>query len=72
MLSRYAVAGLAWSGIAACFAVGMSLRYEPRLADVADKSVVWAGLIVLWFGFFVPLIVVLAGLLRQRRRRREA
>ena len=30
--------------VAACFAVGMSLRYEPRLTQVAPGPVVWAVL----------------------------
>jgi Zn-dependent protease len=72
LLSRYAAAGVAWSALAACLAVGMSLRYESRLTDVASEPVVWAVLAVLWVGFFLPVIVVLAGPLRQRRRGREA
>ena len=73
LLNRYAAAGVAWSALAACFAVGMSLRYASRLTEIAGKPVAWAVLIVLWLGFFVPVIVVLVGPLRQqRRRRREA
>jgi Zn-dependent protease len=72
LLSRYAAAGVVWSALAGGLAVGMSLRYESRLAVVADDGIVWAVLIILWFGFFIPLIVVLAGLLRQRKRRLEA
>jgi putative peptide zinc metalloprotease protein len=72
LLGRYAAAGVVWSALAGGLAVGMSLRYESRLAVVAADWIVWAVLIILWFGFFIPLIVVLAGLLRQRRRRLEA
>jgi Zn-dependent protease len=72
LLARYAAAGVAWSALAACLAVGMSLRYESRLTEVASEPVVWAVLAVLWVGFFLPVIVVLAGPLRQRRRAREA
>jgi putative peptide zinc metalloprotease protein len=72
LLGRYAAAGVAWSALAGCFAVGMSLRYESRLADVASAPVVWAVLAVLWIGFFLPVIAVLAGPLRRRRRGREA
>jgi Zn-dependent protease len=72
LLSRYAAAGVAWSALAACLAVGMSLRYESRLTEVASEPVVWAVLAVLWVGFFLPVIVVLAGPLRRRRRGREA
>jgi putative peptide zinc metalloprotease protein len=72
VLQRYAVAAVAWSVVAACFAAGMSLRYETRLADVASGPVVWGVMAVLWLGFFLPVIAVLGGPLRQRRRTREA
>jgi putative peptide zinc metalloprotease protein len=72
MLARYAAAGVAWSALAACFAAGMSLRYRPRLAELAPEPVVWAALAVLWVGFFLPVLVVLAGPLRARRRASEA
>jgi len=72
VLARYAAAGVAWSVVAACFAVGLSLRYETRLADVASAPVVWAVLAVLWVGFFLPVIAVVARPLRARRRSREA
>jgi putative peptide zinc metalloprotease protein len=72
LLTRYAAAGVAWSVLAGCFAAGLSLRYEPRLAEVASEPVVWTVLGVLWVGFFLPVIVVLGRPLRQRRRSREA
>ena len=72
LLARYAAAGVAWSVVAACFAAGLSLRYESRLADVASAPVVWAMLAVLWVGFFLPVIAVVARPLRERRRSREA
>jgi putative peptide zinc metalloprotease protein len=68
LLTRYAAAGVAWSVLAACLAAGMSLRYESRLTQVASQRVVWAVLGLLWVGFFLPVIVVLVGPLRQRRR----
>ena len=71
LLTRYAGAGVAWSVLAGCFAAGLSLRYEPRLAQVASQQVVWTVLGLLWIGFFLPAIVVLGGPLRQRRRSRE-
>ena len=37
-LARYAVFGVVWSAVAACFAVGMSLRYEPHLAQFAPDA----------------------------------
>jgi putative peptide zinc metalloprotease protein len=72
VLARYAVVGLAWSVLAACFAVGMSLRYEPRLAELAPEPVVWAALAAVWVALFLPVILVLGGPLRERRRRQEA
>jgi hypothetical protein len=72
LLTRYAAAGVAWSVLAGCFAAGLSLRYEPRLAEVASEPVVWTILGIQWVGFFLPVIVVLGRPLRQRRRGREA
>jgi Zn-dependent protease len=71
VLARYAAVGVAWSVVAACFAAGLSLRYEPRLAEVASAPVVWGVLAVLWVGFFLPVIAVLGRPLRERRRSRE-
>jgi putative peptide zinc metalloprotease protein len=59
VLARYAVFGVAWSALAACFAAGMSLRYEPRLVQFAPAPAVWALLATLWIAFFLPVIVVL-------------
>ena len=69
LLSRYAVAGLAWSVVTACIAVGMSLRYAPRLEHVASAPAVWATLAVVWIGCFLPVVAVLGGPLRERLRR---
>jgi putative peptide zinc metalloprotease protein len=60
VLVRYAIFGVAWSALAACFAAGMSLRYEPRLVQFAPEPAVWALLAMLWVAFFLPVIVVLA------------
>jgi pSer/pThr/pTyr-binding forkhead associated (FHA) protein/Zn-dependent protease len=72
VLTRYAAAGVAWSVLAGCFAAGLSLRYQSRLEDVASGPVVWSVLAILWVAFFLPVIVVVGGPLRQRRRSREA
>jgi Zn-dependent protease len=72
LLARYAVFGVAWSALAACFAVGMSLRYERQLTELAPEPVVWAALGAVWVGLFVPVIAVLGGPVRERRRSREA
>ena len=59
VLVRYAVFGVAWSAVAACFAAGMSLRYESRLVQLAPEPVVWAAFAMLWVALFLPVIVVL-------------
>ena len=71
-LTRYAAFGAAWSVLAACFAVGMSLRYRPVLDEVAPDTVVWAGLSVVWLGVFLPVLFLLGAPVRERWRRREA
>jgi Zn-dependent protease len=72
VLTRYAVLGLVWSGLAAAFATAMSLRYEDRLAQVAPEPVVWAALAGVWIALFLPVILALGGPVRERRRTREA
>jgi putative peptide zinc metalloprotease protein len=69
-LTRYAAFAAGWSAVAACFAVGMSLRYEPSLAAIAPTPVVWGVLSVVWLGLFLPVLVVLAGPMRARRSAR--
>ena len=72
LLSRYAGLGVVWSALAAGFATVMSLRYEPRLAQLAPEPVVWAGLAGVWIALFLPVILSLAGPMRKRRRAGEA
>jgi len=71
-LARYAVFAAVWSGVAACFAVGMSLRYEPSLMQLAPGPVVWGVMAALGLAFFLPVLVLLGGPARKRRRGREA
>jgi Zn-dependent protease len=71
-LMRYAAFGAVWSVLAACFAVGMSLRYEPVLAEIAPEPVVWAALSTVWLGLFLPVVILLGGPAWVRRRGREA
>jgi hypothetical protein len=68
LLTRYAMAGVAWSVVAASFAVGTSIRYEPRLASLAPAPVVWACMSIVWIALFVPVLVAVVGPLRARRR----
>ncbi len=67
-LTRYAAFSLAWSALAACFAVGLSLRYEPRLAAIAPAPVVWGCMSAVWLALFMPVAVSLIGPIRARRR----
>ena len=71
-LARYALFAAVWSGVAACFAVGMSLRYEPSLMQVAPAPAVWAALATLGVAFFLPVLVLLGTPARKRRRGSEA
>ena len=68
LLTRYAAFALAWSALAACFAVGLSLRYESRLAALAPDSVVWAAMSAVWILLFLPVLAALVGPLWSRRR----
>jgi putative peptide zinc metalloprotease protein len=70
VLARYGVFGLGWSALAASFAIGMSLRYESKFeAAHVPHVVIYPVMATLWVAFFLPVIVVLAGPLRQRARR---
>ena len=70
LLTQYAAFAVAWSAVAACFAVGMSLRYEPQLEALAPGPVVWACMAAVWVALFVPVLVALLPPLRLRRRSR--
>ena len=71
VLARYAVFGVAWSALAACFAVGMSLRYESRLVQVAPEPVVWGALAVV-LGRLLPAGARGAGRAGARAQARQA
>jgi Zn-dependent protease len=68
VLARYSVFGLGWSVVAACFAIGMSLRYEKIFLELAPRAVVYGVMGTLWVAFFLPVIVVLGKPLWQRVR----
>ncbi|MFL5827963.1 MAG: FHA domain-containing protein [Thermoleophilaceae bacterium] len=72
VLVRYSLFGLAWSAVAGLFAIGMSFRYEPRLAAVVPGPLTWLVLAVIWLGLLSPVLVAVSGPLLERRRRREA
>jgi putative peptide zinc metalloprotease protein len=73
VLARYGLFGIAWSVVAAGFAIAMSLRYESKFLVIADATgvprfVVYIVMGTLWVAFFVPVIVVFARPLRERAR----
>ena len=69
VLARYGIFGVAWSVVAACFAIGMSLRYEAAfLKTGVSHVVVYAVMATLWVAFFLPVIVVFARPLQHRAR----
>lgn len=68
VLARYSLFGLGWSVLAACFAIGMSLRYEKVFLALAPRPVVYGVMGTLWVAFFLPVIVVLGKPLWQRVR----
>jgi putative peptide zinc metalloprotease protein len=68
VLARYSIFGLGWSVLAGCFAIGFTFRYKPIMEAFAPSYVVWAVLITLWVGFFIPVIIVLFKPLANRIR----
>jgi putative peptide zinc metalloprotease protein len=68
VLARYSIFGTGWLVVMAFFAIGFSLRYKPVLEHFAASYVVWAVLITLWVGFFIPVIVTIAKPLTERFR----
>jgi putative peptide zinc metalloprotease protein len=70
-LARYSLFALAWSTLAVIFAVGLSLRYEPRLAAMLPGPLPWAVLAGVWAVGFAPILLTLWTPLRQRREERR-
>ena len=68
VLARYSLWGLAWTVLAGCFAVAMSLRYLPVMKALAPEWIVYTVLGSLWVAFFVPVLVVVAKPLVARVR----
>jgi hypothetical protein len=68
VLARYSLWGLGWSAVAACFAIGMSLRYEKIFKALLPDPVVYGVMGTLWVAFFLPVILVLGKPLWQRMR----
>ncbi|HYI19312.1 MAG TPA: FHA domain-containing protein [Solirubrobacteraceae bacterium] len=70
VLARYSLWGLAWSVLAAGFAIGMTLRFEPVMTQLAPPTVVHVVMGTLWAAFFVPVLVVVGKPLWDRARGR--
>ncbi len=70
VLARYSLWGLAWSVLAAGFAIGMTLRFEPVMTELAPPTVVHVVMGTLWAAFFVPVLVVIGKPLWDRARGR--
>jgi putative peptide zinc metalloprotease protein len=68
VLARYSVFGLVWSVLAAGFAIGMTLRFEPVMSALAPPAVVRIVMGTLWAAFFVPVLVVVGRPLWERVR----
>jgi Zn-dependent protease len=68
VLARYSVFGLGWSFLAAFFAIGLSLRYEPVMVQLAPKYVVWTVLGTLWLALFIPVFITVGKPLVDRIR----
>jgi putative peptide zinc metalloprotease protein len=68
VLRRYALAGLAWSVVAAAGAVVVSLRYAPALRSFLPGPVVWAMLASVWAAALTPALMTLGGPLLDRVR----
>jgi putative peptide zinc metalloprotease protein len=70
VLARYSLWGIGWSVLAACFAIGMTLRYEKIFLVVANgnHAVVYGVMGTLWVAFFLPVIFVLGKPIWKRIR----
>jgi putative peptide zinc metalloprotease protein len=69
VLARYSLFGLAWSVLAALFAIAMTLHYRALLEAVAPAEwIVWVVMATVWVAVFVPVLVVIGRPLVQRFR----
>jgi putative peptide zinc metalloprotease protein len=67
VLLRFAAAGVAWSGLAAIFAIFMSTRYYPVITHLAPKGVVLAVFGIFYVVLFIPVLWTVGRPLWQRR-----
>jgi Zn-dependent protease len=72
VLARYSLFGVAWSVLAALFAIAMTLRYRSALEAVAPAEwIVWTVMATVWVAVFVPVLVVVGRPLLARLRKEE-
>jgi putative peptide zinc metalloprotease protein len=68
VLARYSLLALAWSCVAALFAIGMTLRYRPALESVAPAGwIAWATMAVVWAALLAPVALALWPAIAARR-----
>jgi hypothetical protein len=68
VLARYSLFGLAWSVLAAGFAIAMTFRYRPALEAIAPAGwLAWTVMAAVWVAVFVPVVVVVGRPLAHRR-----
>jgi putative peptide zinc metalloprotease protein len=70
ILVRFAMAGVAWSIVAAGAAMVISLRYWPVLHRFLPTPVVWAMLVTVWGAVLAPVLLTLGPPLVERVRGR--
>jgi putative peptide zinc metalloprotease protein len=68
ILVRFAMAGVAWSIVAAGAAIVVSLRYWPVLHRFLPAPVVWAMLATVWAAVLAPALLTLGPPLVERSR----
>jgi putative peptide zinc metalloprotease protein len=67
VLARYSLFGLAWSVLAALFAIAMTVHYRAVLEAVAPAEwIVWTVMATVWIAVFVPVVVVIGRPLIER------
>ena len=71
VLARYSLYGVAWSVVAALFAVGMSFRYREKIELVAQgrEWLVWLVMGAVWIAVFMPVVILVGRPLVDRWRR---
>ena len=68
VLTRYAVAGVGWTVLAAAIAAGMTLRYRAVMEHFASSTVVWVVLVTVWLVLLTPAVLTVGGPLLKRWR----